>query len=353
MSVGPVFSGVAESVQFRLESEGEEILNGVARLFYKYRGLERIAEGRQLRDVVLLAERLNGSAAFAHGLALCQAAEALSQTVVPERAQQLRVVFAEVERLRSHTSQIADLAESTGLAVPTALLSSIVEDLLRLSQVASRHRYLMGVVCPGGLTIDLGPGSAERLGSGADRASAALIKVVQQLERDNGFLDRVEQVGILTSTTARHYGVVGPMGRASGVGGDLRTAHPYAAYKEAAVRVAGAEEGDAYARLRVLVAEAMESSRLITQGIARLAPGPVQVDWRPAAGAALGWVEAPAGAAFHWLRLDALGTVQRWRVMPGSFTNWHALTPLVEGFSFQDFPIILASLGLSVAESDR
>lgn len=353
MTVGPVYSGVSESAQFRLESEGEQVVLAVTRLFYKYRGLEKIAQGRSAADALILAERLNATAAVAHGLSFVQALEAVAGTPVPPRALSLRVVFAELERLRSHACAIEDLIESTGLTVPTALASSVVEELLRLSGAIAGHRYLAGVVCPGGVSVDLDDRAAQTLLTGVPHALEALEGIVRRLEFDNGFLDRVEQVGTLQPGKALHYGVVGPVARASGLRRDLRVSQPYSGYGHQGVRMAVAEEGDAYARLRVLAAEAAESARLIGEGLRDLPQGPVRVPWEAREGAALGWSEAPVGSAFHWLRLSADGTILRWRVMPPSFSNWHALAPAVEGFAFQDFPIILASFGLSVAESDR
>lgn len=353
MTVGPVFSGVSESAQFRLESEGEQVVLAVPRLFYKYRGLEKIAQGQRATDALILAERLNATAAFSHGLAFVQALEAIAGTAVPPRAEALRVAFAELERLRSHAGTIEDLIESTGLTVPTALASAVVEDLLRLSGAAAGHRYLAGLVWPGGMTVDLAQADTKTIVAGVQHATHDLLDIVRRLEFDNGFLDRVEQVGTLLPEEALRYGVVGPIARASGLRRDLRVSQPYASYGRQPVQIACAEEGDAFARLRVLAQEAAESARLIDAVLRDLPRGPVKVPWEARGGSALGWSEAPIGAAFHWLRLASDATVVRWRVMPPSFTNWHALAPTVEGFAFQDFPIILASLGLSVAESDR
>jgi Ni,Fe-hydrogenase III large subunit len=353
MSVGPVYAGIAESAQFRLESEGEQILHATPRLFYKYRGLEKIAEGQRAEDVLLLAERLSGTSAVGHALAFAQAAEAIAQATPPPRALALRLVFAELERLRSHLSTIEDLVESTGLQVPTAMLGALVEDLLRLSGRALGHRYLFGLVRPGGVAMDVGDTETVDMVETTRQAIARLARIVDQLAYDNGFLDRVEEVGSLPVQRALHHGVVGPVGRASGLGRDLRAIQPYGAYGERTVRVALAQEGDAYARLRVLAAEATESQRLLEEALGSLPPGEVRTPWRPRAGSALGWSEVPLGAAFHWLRLSPAGKVVRWRVMPPSFANWPALATAVEGAAFQDFPIILASFGLSAAESDR
>jgi formate hydrogenlyase subunit 5 len=129
---------------------------------------------------------------------------------------------------------------------------------------------------------------------------------------------------------------------------------PYSYYEKVEFDVPCEQEGDGYARLRVLFAEARQSVRILEQIAAALPGGPVRAeDARVKAGAALGWTEAPRGAAFHWLRVGEDGRIQRYRLVTPSFTNWHAFHLAAEDFAFQDFPIILATFGLSVAENDR
>jgi Ni,Fe-hydrogenase III large subunit len=120
------------------------------------------------------------------------------------------------------------------------------------------------------------------------------------------------------------------------------------------VTVPGESEGDGFARMRVFFAEIEASVELIGETVKELPAGPVATEYAPSRpGAALGWVEAPGGAAFHWVRTDARGNVVRWRLGTPAFTNWHGFHLAAERFAFQDFPIILASMGLSIAESDR
>jgi len=111
--------------------------------------------------------------------------------------------------------------------------------------------------------------------------------------------------------------------------------------------------GDGYARLLVLFAEAEQSAKLMRQSAERLSDGPVRVPVPTNPGAALGWAEAPRGATFHWVRIAEDGRLERYRAITPSFTNWHGLHLAAENFAFQDFPIILATLGLSAAECDR
>ncbi|MGC2051223.1 MAG: NADH-quinone oxidoreductase subunit C [Methylovirgula sp.] len=354
MPVGPVYSDFAEASHFLLETVGEDVVRTIPRFFYKYRGVEKIAEGKPVDKVLLLAERFAGIAAFAHGLAFCQAIETICGLEVPPRAAALRTAFAELERLRHHAATITGICNSTALAVATAQAALIEEDLLRLSCEIARHRYLFGVVVPGGVTCDLAETQRQRLLVGVREIAERLAELHRMLRYSSSFLDRLEEVGIVSMEAAIAYGLVGPVARASGVANDMRRIRPYADYGEVDFTVPMESEGDGYARLRVFFAEAEQSAAIIHQILAILPAGEVrapEVSLRP--GAALGTVEAPSGAAFHWLRLREDGTVARYRITPPSFTNWHGFHIATENFAFQDFPIILASFGLSNAECDR
>jgi formate hydrogenlyase subunit 5 len=354
MPIGPVFSDFAESAHFLLETVGEDVIRTIPRFFYKYRGVEKISEGQSVERVLLLAERFSGIAAFAHGLAFCQAAEAIAGITVPPRARTLRMVFAELERLRHHAAVITGICNSTALAVAAAHAALIEEDLIRLSCTVGRHRYLFGLLKPGGLACDVSDGQCRHF-------TAAILPVIRRMEDlhrllrySSSFLDRLEEVGAVTRDQAVSYGLVGPIARASGVPGDFRKLFPYADYDRFEFTVPVESQGDGYARLRVFFREAELSAAFLRQAAPALPSGPVCVDpiaWR--AGFALAAVEAPQGAAFHWLRIDGDGVVVRYRVTPPAFPNWHGFHLAAENFAFQDFPIILASFGLSNAECDR
>ncbi len=226
---------------------------------------------------------------------------------------------------------------------------------LRLSGEVARHRYLFGVAAPGGVGLDLSEAQCRRLASGVASAADKLRELGQMLTYSSSFLDRLEEVGIVSAEAAARYGLVGPIARASGIARDIRRLFPYAAYASANFAVPVETEGDGYARLRLFFREAEQSAALVRQFLAGLPAGPIAaagpVAWR--AGAALAAVEAPSGAAFHWLRLGEEGIVRRYRVTPPAFPNWHGFHLAAENFAFQDFPIILASFGLSNAECDR
>jgi formate hydrogenlyase subunit 5 len=353
MPIGPVFSGLAESVHFGLETVGEDVIRAVPRLFYKYRGIEKLAEGRRVDEALLLAERFAATTAFAHALGYCHAVETIAGVEVPPRARLLRLFVAELERFRHHVGAIEGICESTALVVAASQAGILEEDLLRASAALTGHRYLFGLATPGGLTVDLSDAACAEALRRCRETLGKLDELERMLRFSSSFLDRLEEVGFIAEADARAFGLVGPIARASGLARDLRTTRPYGAYADLTFDVPVEREGDGYARLRVLFAEARQSVRLMEASAGALAAGPVAAPAAAREGAALGWVEAPRGAAFHWVRLDADGAVTRYRIVSPSFVNWLGFRLGVERFAFQDFPIILSTLDLSPAENDR
>lgn len=356
MPIGPVYSDFAESAHFLLETVGEDVIRVIPRFFYKYRGIEKLAEGRKVEDVLLLAERFSGTSAFAHSLAFCQAVESACDAEVPQRAQALRMFFAELERLRHHAGVIADICGSTALAVATSQAGILEEELLRLCCRYAGHRYLFGLNVPGGLSKDVEDDACRNLVGEVQNVAKRLGELQEMLRFSSSFLDRIEEVGAISKEDALEYGLVGPVARASGVVRDLRIALPYGFYGKDTFSFSASceEEGDGYARLRVFFREAMQAVGIMRQAAEALPSGPVRCErFELRGGVSLGWSEAPCGAAFHWVRVGDDGRVARYRVTPPSFTNWHGFHLAAENFAFQDFPIIMATFGLSNAECDR
>jgi len=353
MPVGPVFGGEEESVHFQLETVGEEVIRAFPRLFFKYRGVEKLAEGCNIDAALLLAERFAGDTAFAHALAFCLAVEHIGGAKVPERARILRIFFAELERLRHHLGVISGICNSTGLVVAASQVAILEEKTLRLAGMLAGHRYLFGLAIPGGLSRDVDNASCRAALNKIRDIIRRMDEIRRILINTSSFLDRLEEVGMVSAGQAHDFGLAGPVARASGYCNDLRRIRPYSGYDALDFEVPGEPEGDGYARLRVFLNEAKQSARILEQTVAILPDGAVSVPCHPAPGYALAGVEAPRGSAWHWLRMDAQGAITRYHLLPPSFPNWHGFHLAAEGFAFQDFPIILSTFGLSVAENDR
>lgn len=352
MSYGPVRSGVFESIEYLVETPGEDIPHLGLRVSYKHRGVEARFAGVSIDDGVLLAERVEGVASVAHALAFCSALESIGDVVVPRRAQWLRLLHAELERVANHLDSTCRHAEAAGQAVAYARFSKHKEDVQRLRAELCGSRFGRGVVVPGGVT---GP---PRL-AGADITSAlrALATTIHSdmslLLSTPSFLDRLRGTGVLTESLARRFGALGPLGRASGVDEDVRWTRPYGAYQEAAESpVAERPDADALARQRVRAAEIRQSLSLATRAAAALDDGSSHVEWSiplgPVTGESLGWVEAPQGELVTWVEVRD-GVLGRVKPRSASFHNMALFPMAFPRDILTDFAFIEASFGLSVA----
>lgn len=354
--LGPVRSGVVESGHYTLRTVGEELVDCRLQIFYKHRGVEKRAEGLSILHAPLVAERISGTSAFAHSLALCQAIEVASGVVVPERARYLRTLFAEIERLYNHLGYQADLCQATGLVVGQAQFEILKERLLRLNAAVAGHRYLFGLNVPGGISRDLDAPVLRTIRRTLHGIRTDLEELEALLLGSSSHLDRLEGTGLLRPDDARRFGAVGPIGRASGVDRDLRRDHPYAAYDAVDFSVPVIERGDAMARFRVRLAEASESIRIVEQVIDGIPLGPVHVEVAPPPEGAtgLGWAESARGESLHWVQFGPAGCLARYRARPASYANWQVFPLAVPGHNIlTDFPVIEQSFGLSVAGADR
>ncbi|HEY1619890.1 MAG TPA: NADH-quinone oxidoreductase subunit C [Streptosporangiaceae bacterium] len=351
---GPVRSGVMESIEYLVETPGEDIPHLDMRVFYKHRGIEKRFEGQRAADGVLLAERTEGIASVAHALAYCHAIEEIAGVPVPRAAATLRVLHAELERLACHLDVIVRLADGAGLAVATARFGWHKEQVLRLVGRLCGSRFGRGVVIPGGVAREPLLRSAELM-TAAGRIDQRLSADLRLLMGTSSFLDRLRRTGPLRPSRATEHGALGPVGRASDRREDIRAARPYDGYADLPVTVAHRPQGDAMARLEVRVAEIEQSFALIAEvagGLDQADAGPMSVPCRPAEGRATGWAEAPQGEVLYDVRLSD-GVISRCRARSASFHNLVLMPEVFVGDILTDFPFIEASFGLSVAGVSR
>ena len=348
---GPVRSGVTESIEYLVETPGEDIPHLNMRLFYKHRGVQKRFEGMRPDDGVLLAERAEGVASVAHAIAYCQAVEAIAGTPVPWPAALIRTLHAELERLACHLDVIVRLADAAGLAVATTRFGWHKERVLRLTGQLSGSRFGRGVVVPGGVGAAplLGPATVLAAVAELDHQVTADVRLLMDTA---SFLDRLRRTGPLSPERAAAQGTLGPIGRACDYADDARQSRPYAAYGSLAVSVSSRGDGDALARLEVRVDEIAGSFHLLRQVADELAEtgssGPLRAGCEPPDGRAAAWAEAPQGEVLYDVRIEG-GRITRCRARSASFHNLVLMHEVFAGDILTDFPFIEASFGLSVA----
>jgi Ni,Fe-hydrogenase III large subunit/Ni,Fe-hydrogenase III component G len=356
LPVGPIHAGVIEPGHFRFSAIGERVLHLDARLFFAHRGLEKLVEGRSFGAALPIVERACGVCTVTHALAFSQAVELLSGTTVPERAAWARVLLAELERLYNHVGDLGNMCAGIGFQPAVARFGLLKERLLRLNDALTGHRYLTGIVAPGGLARDLAGDGLAALPNALDDAAGELASAVRSVIRSEGVMDRFHATGIVSTDVATALGAVGVAARASGLDQDLRRDRPYAAYGELDVSPVTVHGGDVAARFHVRAQEAHESVRLVRDALRRLPDGPFAAPLArvPAEAASeIAGVEGPRGASWIWLRAGRDGTIDRLHLRSASFANWPVVAAAVPGNLVPDFPLINKSFELCYACTDR
>jgi formate hydrogenlyase subunit 5 len=348
---GPVRSGVVESIEYLVETPGEDIPHLNIRVFYKHRGIEKRFEGMPAGDGVLLAERTEGVASVAHALAYCHALERIAGVSVPWPAALVRVLHAELERLANHLDAAVRLTDTAGLAVATARFGVHKERVLRLVSRMCGSRFGRGVVVPGGVSTLPEMSSGDFLAE-MGRLDKAITADADVLMGTASFLDRLRRTGPLRPERAREHGALGPVGKASGFADDARLTRPYDAYPALGLGEPSRHaDGDALARLRVRWDEVRQSFHLLRQAADELGDagdGPLRAECHTGDGRAVGWAEAPQGEVLYDVRVEG-GRLTRCRPRSASFHNLVLFHEVFAGDILTDFPFIEASFGLSVA----
>lgn len=353
LPIGPVRSGVAESIEFLLETPGEDIPHLNIRPHFKHRGVAKRFEGLTPDDGVLVAERVEGIAAVAHALAFCHAAERLAHATPPPRAELIRVVHAELERIANHLDVAGRLAEAAGLAVAVSRFAWHKESVLRLRSALCGSRFGRGVIVPGGVAGDLRMPTAD-----AVRALEVLHHRIRDdarhAMRTASFLDRLRGTGRISLEYARTWALVGPVARGSGIAEDSRWTRPTDAYAGLKRHAEPAVEttGDVQARLNVRFREIDGSVALVAAALRRLdSTGPglrSAMEYPDQELTAVGWSEAPHGEVLNALTL-AEGRIVRCFARSPSLQNLVAFHDAFGADVFTDFAFVEASFGVSYA----
>lgn len=351
--VGPVHAGTIEPGHFRFSVVGEKVLRLEQRLGYTHKGIEQRFTRMAPLEGHKLAGRVSGDSTVAYAWAYCMALESASGCEVPQRAQWLRALLLERERVANHLGDLGALGNDAALAFGLAQFSRLREDWLRLSGDAFGHRLTMDCIVPGGVAADLDPAQCQRMRQQCD-AIGAEVRVLEAIyESHAGLQDRFARAGTVTPRLATRLGLTGLAGRASGQRADLRCDQPWPPYDSLGVRQAGSANGDVAARVAVRFQETLESLRLIGEICERMPGGPVRAELEPPRGAAsgAGWVEGWRGEIFVALELDA-GSIRRCHCHDPSWQNWPVLEHAIIDNIVPDFPLINKSFNLSYSGHD-
>lgn len=344
--IGPQHPALKEPVNFKIFVEGEKIVRLELDLSYNHRGIEKAVEQRNFIRVLPLLERICGICSHSHATAFAKGIEEVMGLEIPERAQYIRTLVAELERMHSHLLWLGVAAHEIGfntLLMWTWRDREAVLDTLE-EMTGNRVHYNMNEI--GGVRVDLTSAqltaALERLPVLEDR----IAQYVDMVSNQETMLIRFQGVGKLTKDEILKYGTVGPTARASGVDYDVRRDDPYLVYDQVPWNVITDTSGDVYGRTRVRIGELSESLKIVRYCIENLPEGPIRVTAPKAApaGEVLSRYEAPRGELAHFIRTNGTDKADRLDVRTPTLANWTSVTMALVNQNLADIPVIVAAI---------
>lgn len=354
--VGPVHAGIIEPGHFRFSVAGEEIILLEPRLGFTHKGSEKIFENLSPNDMVRLSEKISGDSSFSHSLALCQALEQLGSLETPKRADYLRVVYAELERLANHFGDIGAIMLDTGFNFGGAHGARLREIILQINERLTGSRFLRGVNVYGGVAKDIRDKEKERLLSDLEYILKDFSEVISVADDSFSLMNRLKATGTLSRETATEHGAIGIVAKAVGIENDTRLDYPYAAYNELHFdKIETEQSGDVYARFLVRIKEVRASIKLIEKALRSLPDGNVNITNTgvfKSNTVAVSVVEGWRGEILYLLKTDSSGKIIRVAPRDPSFINWALLEHAGAHNVVPDFPLINKSFNLSYTGND-
>lgn len=356
--MGPLHITSDEPGHFRLFVEGETIIDADYRLFYVHRGMEKVAESRMNYDAVtFLADRVCGICGNAHSVAYAESIEKAQGIEVPLRAQYIRALSLETERLHSHLLNIGLVCHFTGFDTGFQHFFRVREDSMTLAEVLTGHRKTYGINLIGGVRRDILSEQKLAVHNLVDTLRRDIRALVDELLSTPNFIDRTKGVGRLDPTIARAFSPVGPVVRGCGYDRDVRYDHPFSAYPFLPDTFkARTQEGcDVFSRTLVRIQEFFDSLDMIDFLLDSAPEGPILTeDWvyEPHR-FAIGCTEAPRGEDAHWAMVGDNQKCYRWRAKAATYSNWPVLRYMFRGNTISDAALIVGSIDPCYSCTDR
>ncbi len=360
VSMGPHHPSTHGVFRMDVKLDGETVVDLKPVFGYLHRNHEKLAENMSYLSSMPFTDRLDYFNSMTNNWAYALAAEQLIEIEIPERAEYLRVIMAELTRLVNHVSLVGFFVNDLG-ALGTPLLYAFREreKILDLFEQASGARMMCNYFRFGGLRCDVPEGWLNRTRKVVDRFPEFLDEYEKLLCENEIILSRTQGVGNLSKKLAINAGITGPMLRASGVNYDIRKVDNYGIYDRFKFRVpySKGDVGDCYDRFMVRMLEMRESVEILRQALDGIEDGPIMGNagkvFKPQKAETYGRVEAPKGELGFYLVADGTTQPYRYRVRPPSFINLTVLSDMCIGQQVADAVIILGSIDIVLGEVDR
>jgi len=358
---GPVHPALKEPISFKVTVRKEEILDVDIRLGHVHRGIEALAENRNLVQTIYLVERICGICCHSHTTCFTQALEEIGGIKPSERALYLRTLIFELERMHSHLLLLGLIAYDVGFDTLFMFTWHVRESILDLFEEITGNRIHHAMNTIGGVRWDLTPHMIEKVNDSLKKIEKS-VKYIHDVFQDKTVEKRLCKVGVLSYNEARELCIVGPSARGSGVSMDVRRDYPYAAYGELknSFSVVLRDGADAYARTEVRIFELFESINLIRTILDELPNGSISMEEsvlklmrKIPEGETVSMVEAPRGELLYFVKTNGKEGLWRLKVRTPTLANILSLKLMLIGGEIADIPVTVASIDPCISCANR
>ena len=357
INMGPQHPSTHGVLRVILKLDGEKVMGTECVIGYLHRGVEKIGENRTYQQFAPYVDRMDYVAAVSNGLGYCLAVEKLLNIEAPPRAQAVRVILTELNRIASHLLWLGTHALDIGAITPVFYCLREREEVLKIFENYCGARLTTHAFRIGGLQYETYDGFEAETKQFCDWFMPKVDEYERLLTNNRIWVGRLKNVGVLTAEECKEYGVTGPVLRAAGVKWDLRKAQPYSGYEQYDFEIPTGENADTYDRYTVRMEEMRQSVRIIRQAVERIPSGPIMAKVpkvvKPPVGEAYVSIEAPKGELGYFIVSDNSTQPYRMRVRPPSFVNLQALDAMVRGGLVADVVAIIGTLDIVLGEVDR
>ncbi len=382
INMGPSHPSTHGVLRLVLELDGEIVLSCKPDIGYLHRGFEKIAENKTWQQFITWTDRMDYLAPISNNVAYVLAVEKLLGIELPARCRVLRVILCELARISAHLLWLGTHALDLGAVTIFFYTFQQREILYDIYEELTGARFTTSTIRIGGMARDIPEGWTEKVAEFIKGVIPVIDECEKLLTRNRIWLDRCQNVGVISLADAKAMGMTGPPLRACGIEWDLRKAQPYLGYEEYDFEIPAGTVGDVYDRYLVRIEEMRQAAKIVRQALDRLAPGPINADApkvvlppkekvltsmedlihhfiiltegiRPPVGEVYHAIEAPKGELGFYVVSDGGPSAYRCRIRPGAFVNLQAIEKMAVGQLVADVTAIIGSLDPVMGEVDR